>query len=117
MKTYTKTHSSKTAAISHREKIKKRGGVTTLFEENGKYTLAYSFPETKASSKKKKQYDILSPDGKTIRHNVPPFASLKESREYFDEWKMQYARRGYWSPKLGLIPMAKLAKHCKRITL
>lgn len=117
MKTYTKIHSSRTAAISHREKIKKRGGVTTLFEENGKYTLAYSFPEKK-ETKKKKQYDILSPDGKTIRHNVPPFNSLKESREYFDQWKMQFARRGYWSPKKSLlIPMAQLHKHCKRITL
>lgn len=117
MKTYIKKHSNKKAVETHREKIRKRGGVTTLFEENGKYILTYSFPEKKNQPKKKKQYDILSPDGKSIRHNVAPFSSLKESREYFDKWKMQYARRGYWSPKKGLIPMAKLIKHCKRITL
>lgn len=122
MKTYKKMHTNKKAAISHQEKIEKRGGVTTLFKAKGKeeYTLYYNFPKEKnpAKKNKKKQYDILSPDGKTIRHNVPPFASIKESREYFDQWKTQYARRGYWSPKMSLlIPMAKLWKHCKRITL
>ncbi|MBS1635383.1 MAG: hypothetical protein JST26_05625 [Bacteroidetes bacterium] len=115
MKTYVKKHTNKKAAAAHVEKIKKRGGQVTVFNEDGKYTIAYSFPDKKGKAKKKKLHDVLSPDGKTIRIHTPLFDSLKASKEYFDKWKLNYARQGYWSPKHGLIPMAKLKIYCKWI--
>lgn len=115
MKTYTKTHSSKKVAEIHLDKIEKRGGKASMKPVKGGFLIEYSFPEKKSQSKKQKRYDVLSPDGKTIRNNVPPFESLKARSEYFDNWKMQFARRGYWSPKKGLIPLSNLKENCKWI--
>lgn len=114
MKTYTKTHTSRKAADAHLEKIGKRGGEATLTHFRGKYHIEYRFP-FQQKKVKKKQYDVLSPDGKSIRVNVPPFTSIKASREYFDKWKLKFGHSGYWSPKKGLIPMSKLKGFCKWI--
>lgn len=113
MKTYTKEHTSLKAALAHRTKIKDRGGVSTLTEENRVYTLSYEFPKKKPSkttakkpARKPRLYDVLSPDGVTIRkEGVPPFRSMKERGEYFDMWVAPYQRQGYYlSPKYGKIP-------------
>lgn len=50
MKTYKKTHSTKTALKNHAYRIKQRGGVCTVND----MTVDYHFPEKKG---KKKKYD------------------------------------------------------------
>lgn len=119
MKTYTKTHSSKKVADIHLQKIKKRGGKATMTTVKGGFRIEYSFPEKKEPTKKavkKKKYDIISPDGFSIRIGVPPFNSIKERDEYFKMWKERFARQGYYSSvPYGRIPLADLADYCQWI--
>lgn len=60
MKTYTKTHSNKTAIKNHVLKIKQRGGLCSV---NG-LTVNYHFPEKKG---KKKKYDTEAKRIKFVR--------------------------------------------------
>lgn len=129
MKTYTKTHSSKKVAEIHLEKIKKRGGKATMKPAKGGFLIEYSFPETKVSKKKSavtkiaqkkpantKKYDVISPDGFSIRIGVPPFKSIKERDAYFKMWKKRYERQGYYSSvKFGRIHLSDLADFCEWI--
>ena len=121
METYMKNHTSRKAALAHAEKIKARSGHTTLFSEDGKYYLAYFFkPKKKAAAKKKKQkkYDVLNPDGKSIRiRDVAPFTTKKAALEYFEKWREKQHRHGYWSPSKGLIIANNLKRYCKIIEL
>ena len=132
MKSYLKTHTNKKAALAHIEKIKARGGKHTLFEENGAYRIAYHFPEkpdkkkvktakpkaVKATKNKKSQkattlYDIISPDGFTIRMpDVPLFKTRQEGMTYFKKWKKRYEAQGYYSSNYGRIPLMDLADEC-----
>lgn len=129
MKTYTKTHSSKKVAEIHLDKIKKRGGKATMKPVKGGFLIEYSFSETKVSEKKSavkkiaqrkpantKKYDVISPDGFSIRIGVPPFKSIKERDEYFKMWKNRFAQQGYYSSvPYGRIPLADLADYCEWI--
>lgn len=123
MKTYTKTHTSRKAANAHLEKIKTRGGIGVMKVEKRGYTIDYYFlPKTDKKKSKnstaKKRYDVLDPDGRSIRKpGVPLFESKKASVEYFDEWMKQFHRQGYWSPTKGSIITSKLKRHCKFIEL
>ena len=114
MKTYTKTHSNKNAAETHLQKIKKRGGKATMKTVKGGFHIEYSFPEKKAP--KKKKYDVISPDGFSIRIGVPEFNSIKERDQYFKMWKKRYEKQGYYSSvKYGRIHLADLADYCEWI--
>ena len=114
MKTYTKTHSSKKVAEIHLTKIKKRGGKAIMKPVKGGFIIDYSFPEKQLS--KKKRYDVISPDGFSIRIGVEPFKSIKERDEYFKKWKDRYARQGYYSSvPYGRIPLEDLADYCQLI--
>ncbi|MDO9000995.1 MAG: hypothetical protein Q7W45_14605 [Bacteroidota bacterium] len=114
MKTYTKTHSNKKAAETHFEKIKKRGGKATMKTVKGGFYIEYSFPEKKVS--KNKKYDVISPDGFSIRIGVPLFNSIKERDQYFKMWKKRYEKQGYYSSvKYGRIHLADLADYCEWI--
>ena len=102
MKTYTKTHSSKKIAEIHLARIKKRGGVATTKEVGGNIEIRYHFPEkatkkaAKGPTKRTVRYDILSPDGITIRmgdHEL--FGNYQEARDYFDRWKKRFEQQGY----------------------
>ena len=121
MKTYTKTHSSKKVAEIHLQKIKDRGGKATMTPVKGRFKIEYSFPEKKEPSKKgatakKKKYDVISPDGFSIRIGVPPFNSIKERDEYFKMWKNRFAQQGYYSSvPYGRIHLADLADYCEWI--
>ncbi len=120
MKTYTKIHSSKKVAEIHLDKIKKRGGKATMKTVKGGFHIEYSFPEKKATSEKKslkkKKYDVISPDGFSIRIGVPPFNSIKERDEYFKMWKKRFEKQGYYSSvKYGRIHLADLADYCEWI--
>lgn len=113
MKTYNKTHTNKNAAETHLKKIKNRGGKATMKTVKGGFHIEYSFPETKAS--KKKKYDVISPDGFSIRMGVPPFKSITERDEYFKMWKRRFEMQGYYSSNNGRIPLADLADYCEWI--
>lgn len=123
MKTYTKTHSNKKAAETHLAKIKNRGGKATVKEANGKITIEYYFPEkglpNTNSSKvsNAKMYDVISPDGITIRIGVPPFKSVKERDAYFKSWKERFEAQGYYSSNTGRIPLEDLTDHCQWIEI
>lgn len=114
MKTYTKTHSNKKAAETHLQKIKNRGGKATMKPVKGEFYIEYSFPEKNAS--KKKKYDVISPDGFSIRIGVPPFSSIKERDKYFKMWKERFANQGYYSSvPYGRIHLADLSDYCQWI--
>lgn len=116
MKTYTKTHSNKKAVETHLQKIKNRGGKATMKTVKGGFHIEYSFPEKNVSKNKKKKYDVISPDGFTIRIGVPPFKSIKERDEYFKMWRKRYERQGYYSSvPYGRIPLEDLADYCQWI--
>lgn len=120
MKTYTKTHSNKNAAETHLQKIKKRGGEATMKTVKGGFYIEYSFPEKKVTNEKKssqkKKYDVISPDGFSIRIGVPLFNSIKERDQYFKMWKKRFEKQGYYSSvKYGRIHLADLADYCEWI--
>jgi hypothetical protein len=121
MKEYKKAHTSKKAAESHLGKIQKRGGKATMKPVRGGFLIEYSFPGTKKGTKKtskKKKYDVLSPDGFSIRIGVPPFSSIQERDKYFKMWKERFARQGYYSSvDYGRIPLENLADYCQWIEL
>lgn len=86
----------------------------------GGLNIEYSFPEKKVPNEKKssknKKYDVISPDGFTIRIGVPPFKSIKERDQYFKMWKERFARQGYYSSvKYGRIPLEDLTDYCEWI--
>jgi hypothetical protein len=115
MKTYTKTHSNKKAAETHLQKIKNRGGKATMKPVKVGFHIEYSFPEKK-ENKGKKKYDVISPDGFSIRIGVPLFNSIKERDKYFKMWKERFAKQGYYSSvKYGRIHLADLADYCEWI--
>lgn len=112
MKTYTKTHSSKKVADIHLQKIKKRDGKATMTPIKGGFRIDYSFPEKKET--KKKLYDVISPDGFTIRIGVEPFKSMKEAKKYFEMWKKRFESQGYYSSvKHGRIHLLDLEDFCE----
>lgn len=112
MKTYTKTHNSKKVAEIHLKKIKDRGGKATITSVKGGFQISYSFPEKKATTKK--LYDVISPDGFTIRIGVEPFKSMREAKKYFEIWKKRFESQGYYSSvKHGRIHLLDLEDFCE----
>lgn len=119
MKTYTKTHSSKKVAEIHLGKIKNRGGKSTMKPVKGGFQIEYSFPEKKEKKEtkpiKKKRYDILSPDGFSIRIGVEPFKTREEGIKYFEQWKKRFEKQGYYSSNNGRIGLEDLGDYCEFI--
>lgn len=60
-------------------------------------------------------YDVLSPDGFSIRFDEPPFKIEEEIDECFEKWKDRYALQGYYSSNGGRIPLDTLKDYCKTI--
>ncbi len=130
MKTYTKTHTNKKAADTHLAAIKKRGGTAKAVPTATGTKIEYYFPEKTATkkpaakkskaktkvAKKQKRYDVISPDGFTIRMGVPEFKSIKERNAYFRMWKRRFKAQGYYSSvPYGRIPLEDLADYCQWI--
>ncbi|HTD42332.1 MAG TPA: hypothetical protein VK671_16995, partial [Mucilaginibacter sp.] len=70
------------------------------------------------STKKKQKFDILSPDGFSIRIGVEPFTSMKKAREYFLEWKDRFKIQGYYSSvPYGRIPLEDLEDYCEWVVI
>jgi predicted SAM-dependent methyltransferase len=65
----------------------------------------------------KKLWDILSPDGISIRINVPPFKSQLKAYQYLKQWEQRYSTQGYYSSNEGRIPLYELKSKCKLIAL
>lgn len=62
----------------------------------------------------KKKYDIISPDGFTIRMGDEPFTSMKNAQEYFKKWKDRFKIQGYYSSvPYGRIPLEDLEDYCQ----
>jgi len=68
---------------------------------------------------KKKQYDLLSPDGITIRGiEKDYFNHIDEIEPYFNEWLKQYERQGYYaSNNYGRLPLVDVARLCDLVEL
>lgn len=131
MKTYTKTHSNKKAADAHLAAIKKRGGTAKAVPTANGTKIEYSFPEKTATkkpaakkskaktkvAKEQKRYDVISPDGFTIRMGVPEFKTEEAREKYFEMWKNRYVQQGYYSSNMGRIPLNELRSRCSWIEL
>ena len=65
---------------------------------------------------KKKQFDVLSPDGFPI-HFSNTYPTKEEAMNAFFEWKKQYERQGYYSSNKGRIPLDELEIHCEIIEI
>lgn len=61
---------------------------------------------------KRKQYQVISPDGFTIEH-IWSYPSKKKAWDAFTLWKKQYLKQGYYSSvKYGRIPLVDLGDYC-----
>ena len=112
MKKYSKTHKRKSAAEIHAKDVRKKGGKATMKPTKEGFKVDFNLPEKKQSVKKK--YDVISPDGFSIRIGVPPFNSIAERKKYFDMWKKRYEGQGYYSSAAyGRIHLADLEDFCQ----
>jgi hypothetical protein len=74
--------------------------------------------KAKSPARKKKKYDVLSPDGFSIRIGVEPFSSMNKAVEYFNEWKDRYKMQGYYSSvPYGRIPLEDLEDYCQWVEI
>lgn len=67
-------------------------------------------------TKTKKQYDILSPDGFSIKFEGY-YNSIKEALEGLNEWCKRYEIQGYYSSNYGRILLCDLKDECSLITV
>lgn len=66
-------------------------------------------------AKKKKVYNVLSPDGVRIHHENT-YSSKKKAYEAFKEWRKNYVTQGYYSSvRYGKITLKELANYCRLI--
>ena len=64
--------------------------------------------------KREIEYNILSPDGFTIRQEN--FVSQEEAKEYLIQWIKRYEKQKYYSKNDGTkIPLSKVELFCKPI--
>lgn len=76
------------------------------------------FMGTKQVKISPRKYDILSPDGFSIRIGVEPFTSIKKAREYFKMWKNRYKKQGYYSSvPYGRLPLEDLEDYCQWVEI
>lgn len=120
METYTKVHKTAKAANAHVDRIIKRGGHGTAWEEANSFFIEYYFPDAKNKQAKARQelkkemmLDVLSPDGFTIRLDDQDFFnSIEEAKAYFHQWKKRYEAQGYYSANYGRIELKYLMDEC-----
>lgn len=116
MKIYTKIHKDIKAALSHVNKIAKRGGIGLGWEVESGVLVEYFFPIDKRKNKSgEKKYDVISPEGLTIRvPDYPLFNSIEERDRYFKFWKSGYEKQGYYpSVNHGRISLIQLHNYCQ----
>ena len=61
-----------------------------------------------------KVYNILSPDGFTIR--IEDFKTPEEAQNYAVEWKQKFRDQGYYSSNRGKILFDDILDHCRPIS-
>ena len=59
-------------------------------------------------------YNILSPDGITLRREKT-YSTIDEAKADFNEWKKAFERQGYYSSNKGRIPLDELEENCTLI--
>lgn len=69
-----------------------------------------------------KKYQVLSPDGFTIRHDITTYKSLKQAKESLAQWIQGYKAQGYYSQTcyngyIRRISLNELPDYCEIITL
>ena len=130
MHIYSKIHATKAALEGHQAKILLREGKAITKKAEGGFRLYYYFPSekdarpyyqvhSKSNSKTKGfRYDIMSPDGFTIR--IPDkglFKSFEEAIDYFENWKKRFEAQGYYSSNFRRIPLEDLIEECQLIEI
>lgn len=65
-------------------------------------------------AKKKKKFNVLSPDGITI-HPTKTYSSKEAAREAFEKWRDGYKFQGYYSYRMERIPLKDLHEYCSLI--
>lgn len=63
----------------------------------------------------KTKYDIISPDGFSIRGE--PFSSKKQAEKYFNLWKKRFEFQGYYSSCNGRIALDELEGYCRLVEI
>jgi hypothetical protein len=97
-----------------------QGGEMEIFSENIQQTdkkeQALKAPVLLGT---KRKYDILSPDGFSIRIGIEPFRSKKEGQEYLKAWIDRYKIQGYYSCSnpYGRIALEDLEDRCEWVEL
>ena len=89
-----------------------QGGEMDIFQNDQAAGLEGK-PKSSNTLKDKILYDILSPDGFTIR--MPDNALFKtrdEGIEYFKKWMKRFEVQGYYSSNSGRIPLIDLQEEC-----
>ena len=66
--------------------------------------------------KKKTRYVVISPDGFPI-HFSDTYATIKDAKKAFNDWKKRYEGQGYYSANDGRIPLNELNQHCQIIPI
>ena len=67
----------------------------------------------KRTAQEKILFDVMSPDGFTIRMPGDPlFKTREEGVAYFKKWKRRYQKQGYYSSNYGRIELADLKEEC-----
>jgi DNA repair protein RadC len=95
------------------------------FNQGGEMEIFPSLPvlsepnKTELSDRTKKKYDILSPDGFSIRIGIEPFNSIKEGQEYLKNWINRYKIQGYYSCSnpYGRIALEDLEDRCEWVEM
>ena len=65
---------------------------------------------------KKKEYNVLSPDGFAIHHENT-YTSKKKAEEAFKKWRDAYKAQGYYSWRGERIPLNELHQYCQLVEL
>lgn len=67
-------------------------------------------------SNKKKEYDVISPDGFSISFS-DTYESIEEAKAAFENWKKRFEIQGYYSSNNGRIPLDELEEHCTLVEI
>lgn len=63
---------------------------------------------------KKRNYQVLSPDGFTIDFHKPTYPSLKAAKAALENWVQIYKHQGFYSsPSYGRIPFNDIMLYCE----
>lgn len=68
------------------------------------------------SNKKKKRFDVISPDGFSI-HREDTYKTREDAIAAFEIWKQRFEVQGYYSSNFKRIDLRNLFDYCQIIEL